>query len=92
VSEELADRDVLLAVLRELRPVGTDALVVVEQAPRVGEGHDHSGRALGGREHQDHRVCLPGLTGGLVAGPGPEVDHLLAVAIDAAGGSKLLPA
>jgi hypothetical protein len=59
VGEQLADRDALLAVLRELGPVARDGRVVVEVASRVGDRDRHRGDALGGGMDDDHRVFFP---------------------------------
>ena len=67
VRQELADGDSLLALLRELRPVGAHTFLVIEPASRVREGERHRGQALGGRVDDHHRVPLPGLAGLLVS-------------------------
>ena len=79
VGEQLANGDLLFALLRELGPVRGDPLFVVEPAARVGDGQGHRGQALGGRVDEHHRVPLPRLAGQLVPDPAPEVDDLLAV-------------
>ena len=80
---------VLLALLRELWPVGGDSLLVVQPAARVGDRQGHRGEALGGRVDDDHRVPLPGLARHLVPNTAPEVDDLLAAIVGAAGAAQL---
>ena len=92
MSQQLPDRHVVLALLGELRPVRAHPLFVIEPAARVGHRHGHGRQALGRREHQDHGVLFPRLAGRLVPNPAPQVDHLLAVAVDAAGRPQLTPA
>ncbi len=77
VGQELANGDLLFALLRELRPITTDRLLVVEPSPRVGDGQGHGGQALGGGVDYYHRVLLPGLARLLVAYATPEVDNLI---------------
>jgi hypothetical protein len=60
MGEQLADRDVLLAGLRELRPVRADPLVLVQQAAGVAERQDHRREALRRRVDDDHRVAPHG--------------------------------
>jgi len=91
VGEQLANGDLLFAVLRELGPVRGDPLFVIEPAPRVGDGQGHRGQALGGRVHEHHGVPLPRLARPLVPDPAPQVDHFLAVAIRAAGTAQFIP-
>ena len=90
VGEQLANGDLLFAVLRELGPVRGDPLFVVEPAARVGDGQGHRGQALGGRVDEHHRVPLPRLARLLVPDPAPEVDDLLAVVVGAAGAAQLI--
>ncbi len=78
VGEELPDRDLLFALLRELRPVRTDPLFIVDPAARVSDGQGHRGQALAGRVDDHHRVFFPGLARLLVADAAPEIDDLLA--------------
>ena len=59
VRQELADRDSLFSLLRELRPVRAHPFLVVEPTPRMGDGKRHRGQALGGRVHNHHRVLSP---------------------------------
>ena len=89
MGEQLADGDLLFALLRELRPVRGHPLFVIEPAARVGEGERHRGQALGGRVDDHHGVLLPRLAGLLVANAAPEVDDLLAAVIDTAGAAQL---
>ena len=78
MAHHVGDRDRLLAVLRELGPVGRDRRREVDLAP-VGE-HQHAERShgLGRRVHVDDRVALPG-TAVRIRIPGPEVHDELAV-------------
>ena len=79
VAHHVADRDRLLAVRRELRPVRRDWRVVVEQ-PALGEHVRAQCRhALGARRDADDRVALPGPGPRAVAPPGPQVDGGTAV-------------
>ena len=89
VRQELADGDLLFALLRELRPVRAHPLFVVEPTARVGDGERHRGQALGGRVDDHHRVLLPRLARLLVSDTAPEVDDLLAAVIGAAGAAQL---
>jgi len=90
VRKQLADSDVLLAVLGEFRPVAADALLVVEPAAGVGQCERHRGQALGGRVDQDHGVLLPRLAGRLVAHAAPQVNDLLAPVIHATGAAQFV--
>ena len=86
VVEELADGDALLARGCELRPVGRDRFVVVDQAPvdePVHRGGDH---ALGRGEAHRHRVGLP-RRARRVACAGPRVDDQLAAVVHGHGGT-----
>ena len=89
VTEQLADRGPLLAGLGELRPVGSDPLLVVEPAARLRERHGHGGHALRSREHEGHRVLLPRGASGAVPNAAPQVDDSLAGLVDAAGRADL---
>ena len=91
VGKQLANGDLLFAVLRELGPVRGDPLFVVEPAAGVGDGQGHRGQALGGRVHEHHRVPLPRLARLFVANPAPEVDDLLAVNVGTAGATEFMP-
>ena len=77
VTEELADGDRLLALLREFRPVPADRRFVIKPAAGMGEGHRHRGEPLGGGPDEDHGVLLPQLARPLVPNASPEVDHFL---------------
>jgi len=90
VREEMAHGHLLLALLGELGPVGGDAVVVVEPAARVRHGERHGGHALGSRIDQGHGVLFPGGVRRLVAYAAPQVDHLFAAAVDAAGAAELI--
>ena len=57
----------------------------------MGEGEGHGGQALGGRVDEHHGVLLPQLAGQLVPHTAPQVDHLLAVVIGAAGTAQFAP-
>src|SRR5438093_8707470 len=79
MADEQAHGYVLLAVLRELRPVVPHRSVKVEQSLLDQTVHADRRHALGHRIHVDDRVSLPG-TGALFVGPAaPQVDHGLAV-------------
>ena len=77
VREQMADGDVLLAVLAELGPVAHHRRVDVEPT-LLGEpvGADRR-RSLGRREDQDDRVVVPWPPGRLVGDPAPQVHHRL---------------
>jgi hypothetical protein len=89
VSEELADGNLFLALLREFRPVRAHPFFVVEPAARVGNGQGHCGQALGSRVDDYHGVLFPGLARLLISNTAPEINHLLTVLIDAAGAAQL---
>jgi hypothetical protein len=89
VRQKLADRDSLFAPLRELRPLRAHAFLVVEPAPRVGDGECHGGQPFGGRVDEHHGVLLPGFAGVLIANTTPEVNDLVAAVICAARASEL---
>jgi hypothetical protein len=92
VGEEPADRDALLAVGRELRPVGGDGRVEVELAAlgqQVGAGGDD---ALGRGVDDLQGVALPGAAGPRVGDAAPQVDDLPAVQVDADRRAHLLVA
>ena len=59
VGEQLAHRDVVLAGLGELGPVGGHALVVVEPAARMGERQRHRRQSLRGGVDEHERVLAP---------------------------------
>ena len=88
--EELSDRGGLLAGLRELRPVGGDVFVEVEEPAAVGDRHRGGRHALGGGPDSDQGVVLPQLRALLVAKPAPDIDDELAVSDDCAGCAKFL--
>ncbi len=92
VRQQLAHRDRFLALLRELGPVGADALVVVEPAARVRERQGHRRQPLGGRVHEDHRALLPRGAGRVVADPAPQVHDLFAAMERATRAAELAPA
>ena len=92
MSQQLPDGDRFLAPLGELRPIGANPLLVVEPTPGMRERQCHRGHALGRRVHDDHGVLLPWLPGRLVANAAPQVDDLLAVAVDAACRPQLVAA
>ena len=88
VRKQLADGNSLFALLRELWPIRTDRLVVVEPTSRVGNGEGHRCQAFGGRVHHDHRVLLPWLTRLFVPDTTPDVDDLFARFVDTASAAK----
>src|SRR5713226_5500609 len=47
VSQQLADRDMPLAVLRKLRPVARDGRIIIEQTARMSQGHREGGETFG---------------------------------------------
>ena len=77
VSQELTDRNAVLALLSELGPIHAHALFVIEPTPRVGNGKCHGGEALGGRVRAPSCPTLPRLAGLLCADPAPQVHDLL---------------
>src|SRR3954447_1233368 len=79
MCQELAYGDLLLSLLRELRPVRADALFVVEPSARVGDRERHCGKPFGGGMNDHHRVLLPRITGLLVSNAAPEIDGYLAM-------------
>jgi hypothetical protein len=83
VAEEHPYRDLVLALLRELGPVGGDGFVHVDQTA-VGESmRGGRGHPLGGRVRADDRVALPGARPGGVGPASPEVDDLAPVDVRA---------
>ena len=80
VAQQLRDRDRLLALRRELRPVRGDGGVVVDLARLDELGHTGRGSTLRRREHELERVLVPRPAGRPVGYAGPDVD--LAVAVD----------
>lgn len=91
MGEQLADRDVFLASLRKLGPVGADQLVVVQPAARVGERHDHRREAFCRRVDDGHGVGAPRLAARPVPHAAPQVADLLAIPVDATSGPELTP-
>ena len=90
VIEHHADGDAVLAVLRELGPVGGNPLVGIDQPPVDRHVEADAGHALGDAHHADGRVLVPLLA---AVGPrpaAPQVDHRLAVDDHGAGSSELL--
>jgi hypothetical protein len=79
VREELADGDAFLAVLAEFRPVGADALLVIEPAARMRNRKRHRRKAFRRRMDDDHGVALPWFAGVLVADTAPEIDYTATV-------------
>ena len=86
VGEQLPDGDLLLAVLRELGPVGGHALLEVQVPAAVRHRERHGCHALGGREDRYQGVALPGQAPAPVALAAPQVHDDLAVALRRAGG------
>ena len=84
MRKQLPNRDVLLAVLGELRPVAGDRCLVVDQAARPCQRHDRRRDALGGREHHHERVVNPWQAMSSVGEATPQVDHLASLVVDAA--------
>jgi hypothetical protein len=76
VPKQRAHSDIPLAVLRELRPVGSDLLVEIQPAARVGHRQRHRGEALGRGKHRDEGVLLPRRAGFSVADSSPQIHHL----------------
>ena len=89
MCEQLADRDPVLAMLRELRPVSADTLLVVKPASRVGNRERHRREPFARRVDDDHGVALPSFAGVLVANAAPEIDDLLALLKDATRAAQL---
>src|SRR5688572_12617618 len=56
----------------------------------MGEGERHRRKPLRRRVDDDHRVSFPRLAGPPVSNAAPQVDNLLAVAIDAAAAAKFV--
>ena len=84
VAQHVADGDVLLAVLRELRPVGGHSLVVVHQ-PRLGLEMQCCGRhPLGRAEAHRQRVGFPRIAFWRPQAT-PQVDHRFAAVEDGHG-------
>ncbi len=84
VGEDPANGDVALAVRGELGPVAGDRRVEVELAALHQPVDAHGRDALGGGEHERDGVALPGARLVAVGEPAPEVDHRLALEVDAA--------
>jgi hypothetical protein len=82
VTQDLADRDPVLARLCELGPVLRHGIVVVDQAAIGEDVQQCRGHALRGGERERERLGLPGAAL-LVTGTRPAVDHRLAAVIDA---------
>jgi hypothetical protein len=91
MREELADGDLLLALLRKLGPVSGHPFFVVEPAARVRDGEGHGREALRGGVDEHHGASLPRVARLFVAGTAPEVNDLPAVVIGAAGAPQLTP-
>ncbi|UVF78677.1 hypothetical protein NWF22_02030 [Gordonia mangrovi] len=88
VAQDLPDGDVGLAVLRELRPVRGDPLVIVEFTA-VGEHmRARRGDTLGGGEAHGQRVTLPAVALRR-PGPTPQVDDQSATVVDGHGGTAV---
>ena len=92
MRQELPHCGCFLALLREFRPIRTYALLKVQPSPRMGKRHGHGRQPLGSREDEDHRVLFPRLAGRLIANAPPQIDHLFALVVDAAGAPQLVAA
>jgi hypothetical protein len=90
VSQQMPDGQALLALLRELGPVPAYALVVVEPAAGMSDGHRHCGQPLGGRVDDHHAVPLPRVACPFVPDPAPQVDDLRSAVVSAAGAAQLV--
>src|SRR6188768_1033182 len=88
MRKQLAHGDALLALLRELGPVGADAFFVIKPSARVGDRQRHRRQAFGGRMHDHHRVAFPWLTRLLVADTAPDVDDLPGALVGATGAAQ----
>ena len=89
VAEQIADGELLLAGLSELRPVGGHRRINVEQA-LLDEAVCADGRdALRGREGIDDGVAFPRAISGSVGRAAPKVDDHPAVEHDGKRGADL---
>ncbi len=79
VGEQLSHGDMFLALLGELRPVGGDRLVEVEEVARVGGRHGGRGHALGRGEDRHDRVGPPRQAALAIPQSTPQVHDLLAI-------------
>src|SRR4026208_569524 len=89
MREQLADGDALFPLLRELRPVGANVLLVVEPSSRVGDGQRRRRQTFARRVDHDHGVLQPRLAVLLVSNTAPEINNLLAAMVRTAGASQL---
>ena len=83
VAEQPAHRDVGLARRPELRPVTRDGRVEIELASLREPIGDDRGDPLGGGEHHDDGIALPGAPARHVGDPSPQVDDRPAIPIEA---------
>jgi hypothetical protein len=86
VRQHVADGDPFFARLCELRPVGRNPLVVVDEPPVHHDVHQRRGHTLRGGEARRHGVGFPGVAL-RVARAAPQVDHAFAAVVDAQRGS-----
>ncbi|CAN5437127.1 hypothetical protein BH23ACT3_BH23ACT3_19610 [soil metagenome] len=91
MRHQLSHGDRRLAVLGELRPVARDRFIDVDPSARMGDRDRRRGHPLGGGEHGDQRVALPRQLLDPVAVAAPQIDHLVAVAVERAGRTDLAP-
>ena len=84
MRHHLRDGDRILAVLRELGPVGGDGGVDVEFTTVGEHQHRQVGDGLGGGPHVDDGVRFP-RPGAFGVGEAPHVDHVLTVDVDHQG-------
>ena len=89
MRQQLTNGDALFSVLRELRPITRDRLLVVEPSTRVRHRQRHRREPLGRRMDDDHRAGLPQIAGLPVAYTAPEVDDRPARRDHAQRGSEL---
>src|SRR5690606_32353517 len=89
VVEHHAHGDRVLAVLRQLGPVGGDTLVRIDQAAVYRHVEADAGDALGDAHHAHGRVLVPLLRPVCARPAAPQVDHGCAVEDYRAGGAEL---
>jgi hypothetical protein len=84
VTEEVPYRDALFALLRELRPIFGDRIVVVDPALVHERQHERGHDTFGRRIRHRQRIGLPRLAA-LIARASPGVDHALPPVVNANG-------